>query len=297
MGQEVQAGKVGQQMGEELSVSSRPLPPPEQKAVYVREMFGRIARRYDLMNRLMTLGRDRAWRRYTVSQLELGSSNSDPGASVGKLLTGAPRRPAVLDVATGTGDLAFEVLQQHPDAHVAGLDFVPEMLALAQQKATVTGQADAHRDDWNRVDLNGAGSPSLTLSAGDALRLPFVDGLFDGVVTGFAMRNVTDIPAAFAEMARVTRPGGRVACLEIAKPGTPFFRQLFALYFYRLVPLLGGWITGQQAAYTYLPHSLTGFLTPDEIADVMRRTGWCNVRYKRLMLGTIAVHVGVRAQE
>jgi demethylmenaquinone methyltransferase/2-methoxy-6-polyprenyl-1,4-benzoquinol methylase len=281
MGQGVQAGKAGQQMGEELTLGSRPLPPPEHKAVYVREMFGRIARRYDLMNRLMTLGRDRAWRRYTVSQLALGSSNSDPGSSVGEPPTGAPRRPAVLDVATGTGDLAFEVLQQHPDARVAGLDFVPEMLALAQQKAAMTG-----------LD-----SPSLALSAGDALRVPFVDGLFDGVVTGFAMRNVTDIPAAFAEMARVTRPGGRVACLEIAKPGTPFFRQLFALYFYRLVPLLGGWITGQPAAYTYLPHSLTGFLTPDEIADVMRRTGWCNVRYKRLMLGTIAVHVGVRAQE
>jgi demethylmenaquinone methyltransferase/2-methoxy-6-polyprenyl-1,4-benzoquinol methylase len=121
--------------------------------------------------------------------------------------------------------------------------------------------------------------------------------MFDGVVTGFALRNVTDIPAAFAEMARVTRPGGRVACLEIAKPRTPLFRHLFALYFYRLVPLLGGWITGQRSAYTYLPHSLTAFLTPDEIVQVMRRTGWCEVRYKRLMLGTVAVHVGVRTGE
>lgn len=287
MEQGVQAGKAGQQMGEELSLGSRPLPPPEQKAVYVREMFGRIARRYDLMNRLMTLGRDEAWRRYTVWQLELGLSNSDPASRGGEPPTSVPWRPAVLDVATGTGDLAFEVLEQHPDARVAGIDFVPEMLALAQQKATDLNPADSSRLD----------APSLTLSAGDALRLPFVDGLFDGVVTGFAMRNVTDIPAAFAEMARVTRPGGRVACLEITKPRTPFFRELFALYFYRLVPLLGGWITGQRAAYTYLPHSLTGFLTPDEIANVMRRTGWRNVRYKRLMLGTIAVHVGVRAQE
>jgi demethylmenaquinone methyltransferase/2-methoxy-6-polyprenyl-1,4-benzoquinol methylase len=92
----------------------------------------------------------------------------------------------------------------------------------------------------------------------------------------------------------VTRPGGRVACLEIAKPRLPLFHYLFTLYFYRLVPLLGGWITGQRSAYTYLPHSLTAFLTPDEIADVMRRTGWHDVHFHRLMLGTVAVHVGVR---
>jgi demethylmenaquinone methyltransferase/2-methoxy-6-polyprenyl-1,4-benzoquinol methylase len=220
------------------------------------------------MNRLMTLGRDRAWRRYTVAQL--GLDEGAPGA--------------VLDVATGTGDLAFEALHQHPGAQVYGLDFVPEMLVLAKQKAAAEGQPATGR----------SGSQGLYLLGGDALRLPFSDGMFDGVVTGFAMRNVTDIPAAFAEMARVTRPGGRVACLEIAKPSPPFFRQLFALYFYRLVPLLGGWITGQRSAYTYLPHSLTAFLTPDEIADVMGQTGWCEVRYKRLMLGTVAVHVGVR---
>ena len=240
---------------------SGPLPPPEQKVAYVRGMFGRIARRYDLMNGLMTFGRDRAWRRYTISQLIL-----DNGQSC-----------TVLDVATGTGDLAIEALHQHPGAWAVGLDFVPEMLARAQQKAS------AH-----------SGVQSLSLSAGDALRLPFADALFDAVVTGFAMRNVTDIPAAFAEMARVTRPGGCVACLEIAKPRTAVFRPLFALYFYRLVPLLGGWITGDPSAYTYLPHSLTAFLTPDEIAEVMGQTGWRDVHCKRLMLGTVAVHVGIR---
>jgi demethylmenaquinone methyltransferase/2-methoxy-6-polyprenyl-1,4-benzoquinol methylase len=114
------------------------------------------------------------------------------------------------------------------------------------------------------------------------------------VVTGFALRNVTNIPAAFAEMARVTRPGGRVACLEIAKPRSPFFHRLFALYFYRLVPLLGEWISGEGSAYTYLPHSLTAFLTPDEIVKVMQETGWYDVSYRRLMFGTVAVHVGIR---
>jgi demethylmenaquinone methyltransferase/2-methoxy-6-polyprenyl-1,4-benzoquinol methylase len=257
--------------GEELSQEYGPLPPPESKAFYVQDMFGRIARRYDLMNRLMTLGRDRAWRRHTVQQLGLDS-----------------RSPAsVLDVATGTGDLALEALQQYPSAQVYGLDFVPQMLVLAQQKADATGQ-------------NAPGSlepQALHFLGGDAMRLPFAAGTFDGIVTGFALRNVTDIPAAFAEMARVTRPGGRVACLEIAKPSTPLFRHLFAFYFYRLVPLLGGWITGQRSAYTYLPHSLTAFLTPDEIVQVMHHTGWCEVHYKRLMLGTVAVHVGVRAGE
>jgi demethylmenaquinone methyltransferase/2-methoxy-6-polyprenyl-1,4-benzoquinol methylase len=242
-----------------LTRAAEVLPPSEHKATYVRQMFGRIARRYDLMNRLMTLGRDRAWRRYAVAQVAV------------------PVGGRVLDVATGTGDLALEAHRQQPDALVVGLDFTPEMLVLAQQK------------------VRGLGT-DLGLAAGDAMRLPCADGIFDGVVTGFALRNVTDIPAAFAEMARVARPGGRVACLEIAKPRPPLFRHLFAFYFYRLVPLLGGWITGQPSAYTYLPHSLTAFLTPDEIADVMRQTGWRDVRSRRMMLGTVAVHVATRGQ-
>jgi demethylmenaquinone methyltransferase/2-methoxy-6-polyprenyl-1,4-benzoquinol methylase len=243
------------------------LPPPEGKAVYVREMFRRIARRYDLMNRLMTLGRDQAWRRYTVSQI----LPALPAAH----LVGGREGGRVLDVATGTGDLAFEVLRQRPGARAVGLDFVAAMLSLAQHKAERQG-------------------PALQLAGGDALRLPFRAGTFDAIVTGFALRNVTSIPDAFCEMARVTSSGGRVACLEIAKPRLPIFRRLFHFYFYQVVPLVGGLISGQRSAYTYLPHSLTGFLTPDEIATVMQRTGWREVRYKRLMLGTVAVHVGVR---
>lgn len=257
-----------------------PLPAPEGKAHYVKHMFSRIAHRYDLMNRLMTFGRDQAWRQYTVAMAVGDSSNSGSvgchGDSVPGSGSGRADEPWVLDVATGTGDLALEVLRQWPAAKVTGLDFTPEMLVAARQKV-------------DGVDAE------IDLMAGDALHLPYLDGSYDAVVTGFALRNVTDIPAAFAEMARVTRPGGRVACLEIAKPRTPLFRQLFGLYFYRLVPIVGGLISGQRSAYTYLPHSLTGFLTPDEIAEVMRETGWQGVGYKRLMLGTVAVHVGVRA--
>jgi demethylmenaquinone methyltransferase/2-methoxy-6-polyprenyl-1,4-benzoquinol methylase len=271
-------GKSAERANGAMSATGGPLPPADQKAVYVRDMFGRIAWRYDLMNRLMTLGRDRAWRRYTVSQLGLEVEDADP-----KL---------VLDVATGTGDLALETLAQHPDASVFGLDFVPEMLILAQHKASaMEGNGQMEYPSGEAAQLADG---SFALLAGDALRIPFPDGAFDGVVTGFALRNVTNIPAAFAEMARVTRRGGRIACLEIAKPQTPFFRRLFGLYFYRFVPLLGGWISGQPDAYTYLPHSLSAFLTPDELVDVMRQTGWRDASYRRLMLGTVAVHVGVR---
>jgi demethylmenaquinone methyltransferase/2-methoxy-6-polyprenyl-1,4-benzoquinol methylase len=276
-------GKSAEQVSGLTEPAVGHLPPAEQKAVYVRDMFGRIAWRYDLMNRLMTFGRDRTWRRYTVSQLGLEAPHAGNEAQ-------APGSGLVLDVATGTGDLAFETLAQRPDAHVVGLDFVPEMLILAQQKAMRGNDQTAY--PLEEATQRAAGS--FALLAGDALRIPFPNGAFDAIVTGFALRNVTDIPAAFAEMARVTRRGGRVACLEIAKPQTLFFRRLFALYFYRLVPLLGGWITGQRSAYHYLPHSLSAFLNPDEIADVMRQTGWREVSYKRLMLGTVAVHVGVR---
>jgi len=275
------AGGVEQRQaaGQQGTGKAGVLPPPAQKATHVRAMFGRIARHYDLMNHLMTLGRDRAWRRYTVRQLNCGLEARDAPAE-SRIQNPPPkgdlgRSKIVLDVATGTGDLALEVLRQQPDAEVVGLDFTPEMLALAREKA-------------------GTPVPGLTWVAADAMRLPFASASFDGVVTGFALRNVTDIPTAFAEMARVTRPGGRVASLEIAKPRTPIFGRLFGFYFYRLVPLIGSLISGQRAAYTYLPHSLTTFLTPDEIAAVMRQTGWGQVRHRQLTLGTVTVHTGVR---
>ncbi len=243
-----------------------PLPPPEHKVAFVRQLFTDVAGRYDLMNRIMALGRDQSWRRYAVSQLGLDPSPGGQHAN-------SPLQ--VLDVASGTGDLALEVLRQQPLAKVTGVDLVPDMLLVAQAKGS---RAGAH----------------LPLTAGDALRLPFPDMNFDGVVTGFALRNVADIPAAFAEMARVTRPGARVACLEFARPQLPVFRQLFHLYFYYIVPVIGLLLTGSRTAYTYLPHSLTAFLTPDQIVDVMQNTGWQEVRYRRLMMGTVAVHVGVR---
>jgi demethylmenaquinone methyltransferase/2-methoxy-6-polyprenyl-1,4-benzoquinol methylase len=259
---------------------SDPLPPAEKKAVYVRAMFADIARRYDVMNRLMTFGRDQSWRRYTVSQLCLdtlpiptpGMATTQSETPNAQSRIQNPKFKMVLDVATGTGDLAIEVRRQYPEARVVGLDVVPDMLVLAREKA---------------------GRP-VPVVVGDALALPFPNAVFDGVVTGFALRNVTDIPAALAEMARVTRPGGRLACLEITRPQIPIFRHLFGWYFYRLVPIIGGIVSGKRSAYTYLPHSLTAFPAPTEIAAIMRDAGWGDVTFRRLTLGTVAVHTGVR---
>ncbi len=231
-----------------------------EKAAYIHRLFAHIAPRYDAMNRLMTVGRDRAWRRRVAR------------------LAALPTGGRALDVATGTGDVALALARQYPDAQVVGADFSVDMMRNACPKLAAP-------------DLNGR----VTLAAGDALRLPFPDGSFDAATTGFALRNVTDIPQAFAEMYRVVKPGGRVVCLDISQPTLPLFRWLFGLYFYRLVPWVGGLVSGRRYAYAYLPHSLTDFLTPQEIKAVMKGVGWRQVHYRRLMMGTVAVHVGVKA--
>jgi demethylmenaquinone methyltransferase/2-methoxy-6-polyprenyl-1,4-benzoquinol methylase len=228
----------------------------EARAAYVRAMFGRIAPRYDVMNRLMTGGRDRAWRRLSICEAAL-----PPG---GRLL----------DVATGTGDMALEALRQDESLCAVGADFTLEMM-----------QRGRARPGADYVRWTGA----------DALHLPFPDDTFDAVISGFMMRNVIDVAAAFAEQRRVARPGRRVVCLEISRPTTPVFGRLFRFYFYRLTPILGGLVSGNTEAYTYLPNSLTEFLTADELAEVMRSAGLRQVRHRRLMLGAVAIHVGVKA--
>ncbi|TEU13790.1 MAG: bifunctional demethylmenaquinone methyltransferase/2-methoxy-6-polyprenyl-1,4-benzoquinol methylase UbiE [Anaerolineales bacterium] len=231
----------------------------QPRAEFVRAMFARIARRYDFMNHLMTLGRDRAWRRYVARQAAL------------------PQGGLALDVATGTADLALALGRHSPHGRVVGIDFCSEMINMGRIKV-----AAAEEDSRLRFVI------------GDALQLPFADGCFDAVTSGFALRNVADVPQAFAEMGRVVKAGGWVVNLEIARPTLPVFRQLFHIYFYRLVPLLGRFIAGQGEAYHYLPHSLTHFLSPEELKAVMERAGLSKVWYRRLMLGTVAVHVGVK---
>ena len=219
-------------------------------------MFSRIARRYDLMNSVMTGGRHHAWRRLTAAAVAT-----------------APEGP-VLDLATGTGDLALAIRDASPQRTVVGADFAEAMLHAARPKLAARGE---HR---------------VPLLAADALALPFADRTFACVTSAFLLRNLADLPAGLAEMRRVTRPGGFVAALEITRPGVPGWDALFGLYFNRLVPLIGAAVARDRAAYTYLPHSVAGFVTPAELARLMTAAGLGDVRYRRIALGTIALHTG-----
>ncbi len=225
----------------------------------VARMFGRIAARYDLLNTLMTFGMDAAWRRRAVAA------------------AAPPPAGRALDVGTGTGSLALALAAAMPRGRVVGVDFAAPMLARAPRRASADGLGDR-----------------LAVSLADGLRLPFADGTFDCVTSAFVVRNVADHGRAFAEQARVLRPGGRAVCLELTRPRLPVFRQLFDGYFHRWVPLLGRLIAGDAAAYTYLPESVDRFPRPAALAEVMRGAGLVDVRYELLGLGTVALHVGVR---
>lgn len=231
------------------------LAPDGDKPARVRAMFGRIVGRYDLMNTLMTGGMDRSWRRIAVEMCE-------------------PRGMLALDVATGTAELALELVRQEA-REVVGLDFCGPMLDEAARKT---------------AGLQG----KIRLVAGDAQRLPFADGTFDRLVHGFLLRNVADLPLTLREMARVLKPGGRAVSLEITHPPSRLFGRLFRPFFYRLVPVLGSVVAGDPNAYTYLPNSLTTFPDAPRLARMLRDAGFGEVRYRYLGFGAVAVHVAGR---
>ena len=240
-------------------------PPPEtmfepqaDRASYVRRMFGDIAARYDLMNALMTLGRDRAWRRLAARELVR------PG-------------DRVVDVGCGTGDLALACIDAGA-ASVAGVDFAAPMLMRAREKAAERGQ------------------PSLSFGLGDATRLPLPDASMDGWCSAFVVRNIPDLDAALAEAWRVLRPGGRLAVLEIPRLDHGLLRPLIRLHFARVVPLLGRLISGHGSAYRYLPVSVDHFLTPAEFSQRLRDAGFVVRSVRLMMLGTIALHVAERPE-
>ena len=219
-------------------------------------MFTRIAGRYDLMNSLMTAGRHHAWRRHTA-----------------RAAVAAPPGP-ILDLATGTADLALAVRALDPRRLVVGADFSEGM--LREGRAKLAARADAR----------------VRLVAADALALPFAAEAFACVTSAFLLRNLADLDGGFAEMRRVTRPGGRVVALDIVPPAVPGWRTLFGLYFRRVVPTIGALVAGERQAYTYLPQSVDRFVTPAELAAVMTRAGLRDVTYRTFGLGTIALHVG-----
>jgi demethylmenaquinone methyltransferase/2-methoxy-6-polyprenyl-1,4-benzoquinol methylase len=233
---------------------------PVDKSRYVNAMFTSIAGRYDRMNRLMSLGRDQSWRRRAIQ------------------LAGVPAGGRLLDVATGTGDLALQSLERDPSVRVYGADFTIEMMRIGRLKG------------------NGQTGPAskIVWMGGDALHLPFRDETFDAAVSGFMMRNVTDIASAFAEQRRVVRPGGRVVCLEITHPTLPLWHTLYRWVFGQLIPVFTGLLSGQPAAYRYLPASLVNFPNANELKIIMESVGLRGVGYQTMMLETVAIHVGTR---
>ncbi len=220
-------------------------------------MFTRIARHYDLMNSIMTGGRHHTWRR-----------------AVARAAVAAPPGP-ILDLATGTADVALEIRALDPARTVLGADFSEGMLCQARAK------------------LVARGAGRLPLLAADALALPFPDAAFACVTSAFLLRNLENLPRGLAEMRRVTRRGGRVITLDIVRPATPVWDRVFALYFHRVVPAVGTLVARDRAAYTYLPDSVASFVTPDELARLMARAGLRDVTYRRLGLGTVALHIGL----
>lgn len=220
-------------------------------------MFTRIARRYDVMNAIMTGGRHHAWRR--IAARAVGAAPAGP----------------VLDLATGTADLALAIRSLDPSRAVVGADFSEGMLAHGRRKIREARERRVH------------------LVAADALALPFRDHVFPAVASAFLLRNLDDLGAGLAEMRRVTMPGGRVVALDIVQPSLAGWATLFNLYFHRLVPTVGALVAGDRQAYTYLPQSVARFVTPRELSGLMEKAGLYDVRYRRLGLGTIALHVGI----
>jgi demethylmenaquinone methyltransferase / 2-methoxy-6-polyprenyl-1,4-benzoquinol methylase len=233
----------------------------EEKARYVSGMFGRIARRYDLMNVLMSFGQDATWRRYAVCK-----ARPQPGE-------------LALDVATGTGRIAQEIAKH--GAMAVGIDFCAPMMVQGRKEGV--GMSEA-----------GVSGEQVHFAGADALHLPFNDDTFDCATSGFAMRNVTDIVGAFREMRRVVKPGGRVVCLEVGRPRWVVARLFHSLYTRKIVPIMGTLIAGDSDAYTYLPSSMGKFPPPDQLARIMGEAGLRSVRWKQLTFGAVAVHWGVK---
>ena len=221
----------------------------------VRTMFDRIVPRYDLMNHLMTFGMDFCWRKMIARR----------AAAMGD---------RVLDVATGTGDVAFEI-RGAGAREVTGLDFSPEMIAAAEAKARA-------RDS------------DITFLIGDAMALPFPDDVFDACTVSFGLRNMPDYQAAIAEMTRVLRPGGKFICLEMTPYRKPVLGRLFSLYFEQIMPIVGGLLSGDTAAYRYLPKSVAAFPTSTQLVMLMRAAGLTNTHVTILGGGTVAIHTGMK---
>jgi len=227
----------------------------EEHARRVREMFAKIAPRYDLLNHVLSANIDKRWRRRVVARLQTLLANQG----------------RILDVGCGTGDLSI-LLFEKTGAQITGLDFCGPMLKLAQTKA-----------------------PQLQFIEGDALSLPFAEASFDGLTIGFALRNLADVERGLRELLRVLKPNGHVAILEFSQPVNPVFASLVRFYYWRLLPWLGGLVSGSRGAYEYLPDSISKFPNQETLAAMMRSAGFVDVRFENLCGGVAALHLGRRS--
>ncbi|HEY8825014.1 MAG TPA: bifunctional demethylmenaquinone methyltransferase/2-methoxy-6-polyprenyl-1,4-benzoquinol methylase UbiE [Candidatus Limnocylindria bacterium] len=233
------------------------MPPSNEHDRRIAAMFDRIAPRYDLLNRLLSLGTDLSWRRRALDLARLGEGGR------------------ALDVGTGTGDFALALLARSPGtATVTGVDISPGMLEIAERRAAKAGLSARYERLIASVES-----------------LPFPDGAFDVAMAGFVIRNVGDIPKGLREMRRVLRPGGRAVILDLHTPRNPAIRRLYRAYSY-VSPRLAAALGGDPEAYRYLPRSIEAFYDPEALAALMRNAGFTRVRFERLTFGIAAIHVG-----
>jgi demethylmenaquinone methyltransferase/2-methoxy-6-polyprenyl-1,4-benzoquinol methylase len=225
----------------------------------IRTMFSSIAPRYDLLNRLLSLGFDSYWRRFAVNQL--------PEIENAKFL----------DVATGTCDVALEIVKRYPNAKVVGVDFSEGMLVLGKEKVKKAGLQE-------KIEIRFA----------DVTALPFDDNTFDASIIAFGIRNVQDYRKGIEELGRVLKSGGKVVILEFTSIQNRFFRIPYRFYITKILPLIGEIISGKKGAYKYLPSSMLEFPGPEEFKKVIEETGLQDVTYYKLTFGITTVHVGTK---
>ena len=233
----------------------------------VREMFTQIAPSYDALNHILSLQLDRLWRARTANHLRPILQRKDA---------------IVLDLCCGTGDLAL-ALRKSAKARIIGADFAHTMLVRARAKS-IMGHSHSGMP----------APPPLPLTEADALRLPFANQSFDLVTTAFGLRNLVNYEAGLLEIQRILKPGGTIAILEFTEPPDSILGNLYRWYFRTVLPRIGAWLSGDPAAYTYLPKSVSRFFRPPELSSLMSAVGYTQVTHKSWTAGTVALHTAQR---
>lgn len=237
----------------------KPYNTDQTKKEEVREMFDNIAPKYDLLNHTLSMSIDRVWRRRVVGEVR----RAKPGR--------------ILDVATGTGDLAIAMARRIRDVQVLGVDLSEQMLAVARRKIEARG-------------LDGR----IVLDRGDAERLAVADASVDVATVAFGVRNFGDLGAGLRELARTIKPGGKVVILEFSRPRNRVFRALYEFYSYKILPRIGGLVSRDKRAYEYLPASVGEFPVPEEFMAMMARAGFRNCRARSQSFGIAQIYIGER---